>query len=279
MNVSTRKITLRGLGSVRRFASQSAAKTHDLHKGQVGKVRLEQTKLPNGVPIIAVENNSPISRVGVVVRAGARFEAPGQLGVTHVLRNSAGLSTKMSTTFGITRNIDYAGGSLTATGTREDLIYVVDALRDDIAMPVAFLGDTVTRPLFKPWELMDSEYRLKIDLKRMKAAPDVRLIELLHKAAFSSGLSNSLFSPDFMIGKHDHDLVNTYVSQHFTTSNMAIVGVGVDLKHLVSHVERTFEFNQLSAPATVKPKFVAGNIRKETGSNVAYVAVVAEGAS
>lgn len=279
MNVSTRKVSLRGLGSVRCFASQSATKSHDLHKGQVGKVRLEHTKLPNGLPIIALENDSPISRVAVVVRAGARFEGVGQLGVTHALRNAAGLSTKMSTTFGITRNMDYAACSLTAAGTRDDLIYAVDALRDSIADPVAFLADTVTRPLFKPWELDDNSFRLSIDLKRMKSAPDVRLIELLHKAAFSSGLSNSLFSPDFMIGKHDHNMVNTFVSEHFVTSRMAVVGLGVDLQHLVNQVEKTFEFNNVAGPQLVKPKFIAGNLRKETGSSVTYAAVVAEGAS
>lgn len=279
MNASTRKVSQSGMVIVRGFASQSAPKSHDLHKGQVGKVRLEQTKLPNGVPIIALENNSPISRVGVLVRAGSRFEGIGQLGVTHTLRNAAGLSTKMSTKFGITRNTDYAGGSLTCTGTREDLLYVVDGMRDQIATPVAFLGDTVTRPLFKPWELSDNDFRLKIDSKRMKNSPDVRLIELLHKAAFASGLSNSLYSPDFMIGKHDHDLVNIFVNEYFTAGRMAIVGLGVDLQHLVDQVEKTFEFNNLSAPQIVKPKFIAGNLRKETGSKVSYVAVAAEGAS
>jgi hypothetical protein len=60
---------------------------------------------------------------------------------------------------------------------------------------------------------------------------------------------------------------------------MVVVGVGVDLPQLVHQVEKTFDFNTLSPPQISKPKFVANNLRKETGSNVTYVAVAAEGVS
>lgn len=279
MNVSTRNMGLRGLSSVRRFAIQSAPKGRDLQQGQTGSKGEVSTKLPNGLTIIAVENNSPISRIGVVVRAGARFEKIDQLGVTHAIRNAAGLSTKKSSYFGITRNIDHLAGSLTASATREDIIYTVDATRDQIALPLSLLADTVTRPLFKPWEVDDDSFRMQIDRQRMHSAPDVRLIELLHRAAFSSGLSNSLYSPGFMIGKHDHNMMNTFVNEHFTTKRMAVVGTGVELPYLVKQVEKCFEMNALSAPEIAKPKFVAGNLRKNTDTNVAYVAVAAEGAS
>jgi len=175
--------------------------------------------------------------------------------------------------------MDYMAASLTATATREDLVYVVEALRDNISDPVTYLADTVTRPAFKPWELSDNDFRLEIDRKRMKKSPDVRLIELLHKAAFSSGLANSLYSPGYMIGRHDHDMMNAFVSQHFTANRIAVVGLGVELPNLLHHVEKTFDFNTNTPPDIVKPKFIAGNLRKNTDSNVAYVAVSSEGAS
>ena len=283
MNISSRTVSKNCIVSVRRFASvqKSKNKSHDLQKGQPGGVAglLEQSKLPSGISIVAIENNSPISRVGVMVRAGARFENESNFGATHALRIAAGLSTKTSTTFGITRNTDYLGASLTCSSTREDLFYVVEAKRDNIGLPVAFLSDTVTRHAFKPWELMDNTYRMKIDVKRMKQDPEVRLIELLHKAAFASGLSNSIYSPDFMIGEHDHDMLHNYVDQHFKTNRMAVVGLGVDLKLLTEVVQKSFDQNAGTPPEIVKPKFVAGNLRKQTAGNVAYVAVAAEGAS
>jgi ubiquinol-cytochrome c reductase core subunit 2 len=276
MAMPVRALKLQGVKNLRGLATQTSAKTHDLHQG---KPQVKQTKLPNGLTVVALENYSPISRVGVFVRAGARLEAPGQLGATHALRIAAGLSTQNSTTFGITRNIEYIGGSLTATSNREDLHYIVETGRDHISAPVAYLGDTVTRPAFKPWELSDNSFRMKIDRKRMKKQPEVRLMELLHAAAFKSGLSNSLYSPKHMIGKHDHNLLMDFWSQHFITNRIAVVGLGVELPYLVEAIEKTFSFNVGPLSEIVKPKFTAGNLKKETGGNVTYVSVVAEGSS
>lgn len=276
MAMPVRTLKLQGVKNLRGLATQTSAKTHDLH---AGKAQVKQTKLPNGLTIIALENHSPISRVGVFVRAGSRLETPGQLGVTHALRIAAGLSTQRSTNFGITRNIEYYGGSLTASSTREDLSYIVETGRDQISAPIAYLADTVTRPAFKPWELSDNTFRMKIDRKRMKNLPEVRLLELTHAAAFKSGLSNSLFSPKHMVGKHDHNLLMEYFNQHFITNRMAVVGLGVELPYLVEEVEKTFAFNVGPVSDIVKPKFTAGNLRKEGGGNVTYVSVVAEGAS
>lgn len=49
------------------------------------------TKLPSGLVIASLENYSPASRIGVLVRAGSRYEAIDNLGVTHMLRLAASL--------------------------------------------------------------------------------------------------------------------------------------------------------------------------------------------
>lgn len=49
------------------------------------------TKLPSGLVIASLENYSPASRIGVLVRAGSRYEMMDNLGVTHLLRLAASL--------------------------------------------------------------------------------------------------------------------------------------------------------------------------------------------
>lgn len=49
------------------------------------------SKLPNGLVIASLENNSPLSRVGVFVKAGSRYETVENQGVSHVLRLAANL--------------------------------------------------------------------------------------------------------------------------------------------------------------------------------------------
>lgn len=187
----------------RAFAAQAAAKHGEGHA--LPKARLQQTKLPNGAVIAAYENHSAVSRIGVFVRAGARFEGPNQLGLTHALRNAGGLATKASSHFGITRNIEYTGGSLTVSNNREDFAYILENTRDAVEENIRFVADTVTRPAFKSWELSDNKFRMKIDLARLNADPNALLLEAIHKAAYRAGLGNSLYSPAFKIGKYGHN--------------------------------------------------------------------------
>lgn len=52
---------------------------------------LQVSKLPNGLVIASLENNSSSSSVGVFVKAGSRFETVENQGVSHVLRLAANL--------------------------------------------------------------------------------------------------------------------------------------------------------------------------------------------
>ena len=84
-----KKLATAKLAGTRCLATAATKGKSDL-RGQ-NKALFRQTKLANGLSIVAIENNSPISRVGVFVRAGPRFELPGQLGASHALRAAAGL--------------------------------------------------------------------------------------------------------------------------------------------------------------------------------------------
>ncbi|KAK8768909.1 hypothetical protein V5799_014626, partial [Amblyomma americanum] len=69
--------------------------------------------LPSGLVVTTLENYSPVTRLAIVVKAGARYEDGSNLGITHTLRNAAGLATKNHSKFAITKNIEYVGGNLT----------------------------------------------------------------------------------------------------------------------------------------------------------------------
>ncbi|XP_067881967.1 cytochrome b-c1 complex subunit 2, mitochondrial-like [Heterodontus francisci] len=91
---------------------------------------LQVSKLPNGLVIASLENYSPTSKIGVFIKAGSRYESASNLGITHVLRLGANLTTKGASSFRITRGIEAVGGSLNVTSTRENMIYAVECMRD-----------------------------------------------------------------------------------------------------------------------------------------------------
>ncbi|CAG0889599.1 unnamed protein product [Darwinula stevensoni] len=115
----------------RRYAIQAATKTSEKSKHIPPKEDPIVTALPNGIVVASHENYCPVSRIGIFVKAGSRYESSSNAGVSHMLRIAAGLASKKETAFGITRNIMQIGGSLTCSASREYLAYTVEFLRDD----------------------------------------------------------------------------------------------------------------------------------------------------
>lgn len=97
-------------------------------------------------------------------RAGSRNECPDTLGVTHVLRTAAGLSTKKASQFAIIRNLQQVGASLTATSDRETIAYTLEGTRQAIEKALPFLTEVVTHQEFRPWELSDISRRIELDI-------------------------------------------------------------------------------------------------------------------
>merc|ERR1712029_787948 len=182
----------------RQFAAQaSIARTEkELLKAEPLKV----STLPNGLTVASLENHSPVTTVGVVIKAGSRNEGYDNAGVSHALRIAAGMATKKNTAFGLCRNLQQVGGSMSCTQGREHTLYAVQTTRDVSDIGVEYLTDSVSNSVYKPWEVERSTPRLKLELATR--SPATKALELLHQASFRSGLGNGLFCPDHKVGSH-----------------------------------------------------------------------------
>jgi len=252
--------------ATRSFAAQAAVKS-------APEPALKTTTLSNGVLVASVETNASLSRVGIAYRAGSRNEAVE--GTVHTLRSGSALTTAQSSQFSIARTLQQAGATLTCTTGREHTLYCVTSARSNIDGTLSKLGDVATSPAFKPWELADNTAELKLDLAAL--TPQTKVLEMLHKVAFRSGLGNGIFCPDHLVGKHTSEVMHQFVANNFRADNAAVVGVGIAHEELVAFAEKLgLEAGQGSASAS---KVNAGELRVETGGALSYVAVATEGVS
>lgn len=193
----------------------------------------------------------------MIVRAGSRNETPDNLGAAHVLRIAAGLSTSSNSQFAIVRNIQEVGANLTATSDREAILYTLEGTRSGVESALPFLKSVVSEQVFKPWEVSDNVPRLRLELALRP--PQLRAVDLLHKAAYRRGLGNSLFIAKYQLGKISSETLQHYVASNFVTSNAAVAGLGVDHQSLVDYAQ-TFYFG--TGDAKIGPaEYKAGEIR------------------
>ncbi|CAG9761659.1 unnamed protein product [Ceutorhynchus assimilis] len=231
--------------------------------------------LPNKLVVVSADNDSPLARVSIVFRAGARNETSENLGAAHVIRTAAGLSTQNMTQFAITRNIQQLGASLTATSDRETISYTLEGTRQAVEKALPYLTEVATQQVFKPWELAELSDRLRIDLATRPL--QLRAVDLLHKAAFRTGLGNSLYAPKFQIGKISSETLQHYVSSNFTSARGAVVGLGLD-ECKMDELAQSLTLDDSNGHVNVSP-YKGGEIRSDKGGSFAFMAVAGEGAS
>jgi len=255
----------------RQFAAQAAA-IAQVQREVLKAEPLKVSSLKNGLSVASSENFSPVATMAVVIKAGSRNETYETSGISHVLRLAAGLGTKNNSAFSICRNLQQAGASLSCTQGREHTVYTVQVTRDQTDMAMEYLADVVSSQAFKPWELERNIQRLKVDLSQLP--PATQALELLHKAAFRSGLGNSLYCAPYRVGSHNTAALQQFVSQNFTSARSAMVGLGVGHEKMVKYSD-LLNMESGAGPSTVVSKYCGGELRHETGGGLAYVALAA----
>uniref|UniRef100_A0A8C7PT93 Uncharacterized protein n=1 Tax=Oncorhynchus mykiss TaxID=8022 RepID=A0A8C7PT93_ONCMY len=211
---------------------------------------VQVSKLPNGLVIASLENYSPVSSVGVFVKAGTRYETVENQGVSHVLR---------------------------VTSSRETMVYSVECLRDHLDTVIEYLINVTMTPEFRPWEVDDLTSRVKVDRALAHQCSQIGVIEKLHEAAYKNALSNSLYCPDYMVGKVSGEQLQSFVQNNFTSARMALVGLGVNHSVLRQVGEQFLSVRSGAGVAGAKAVYRGGELRVQNGAGLVHSLIASEG--
>ena len=258
--------------AVRGLANTAASRP--IPVGGSAEYQVNSSVLPNKLTVASAENGSLISRVSVVFRAGSRYESNDSLGAVHVLRIAAGLTTNSASQFAIIRNIQQVGATLSCSVDRETVAYTLEGTRNAVKSTLPFLKAVAVEQSFRPWEISDNIPRLKLELATRP--PQLRAIDLLHKAAYHSrGLGHSIYIAKHNLNKISAETLQYHVKQNFLAGRCAVVGLGVDHRELVDFAE---SLNLVGSGDADKPsEYKGGEIRSDKGGNYAHVAVAGAG--
>lgn len=231
--------------------------------------------LNNKVTVAAYDNNFSVAQVSVVFRVGSRNETYDTQGMMHHLRVLSVLSTSGASGFAITRNIQQLGANIVTTADRENIAYTLQVTRNNLNDALKYLEYITTKQIFKPWEVTDELHRLNLQLDSIPETTWV--LELVHKAAFRTGLGNSIYTPKHQIGKIGVETLQYFVNSWYTAPKCAVVAVGVPLP-VISAFATNLELGSKDL-ANEPSKYYGGEIRQETGSSQTNVALAVEGIS
>uniref|UniRef100_A0A8P4K9N6 Ubiquinol-cytochrome c reductase core protein 2b n=1 Tax=Dicentrarchus labrax TaxID=13489 RepID=A0A8P4K9N6_DICLA len=235
------------------------------------------TRLPSGLVIASMENYSPASKIGVFIKAGCRYETPENQGVTHLLRLASNLFLSCSLCSYL--DICMLVFLCSVSSSRENMIYTVDCLRDDIDTVMEYLINVTTAQEFRPWEVSDLTPRVKMDKAMAAQSDQIGVIEGLHGAAYKNALCNSLYCPNHMVGNIQSEDLHQFVQNNFTSARMALVGLGVDHTVLKQVGEQFLNIRSGAGSTGATSQYRGGEVRFPNTSSMVHAAVVSQSAA
>ncbi|RKP13005.1 Metalloenzyme, LuxS/M16 peptidase-like protein [Piptocephalis cylindrospora] len=238
--VSSRAAIARSLRSY----SAAATATSSAPASGLGS-QYSETTSASGVRVASFEDQSPVTTLSVVLPAGSRYEPVESPGVSHFLKAFAFKNTTKRTGFRLTREAELQGATLSAELGREFLCYTARFLRDDLPYFVESLSESILHPRFAHHELAAVQRLVAAETAQAMASPEALLTDILHRAAYRSGLGNSLYAHQSL----NEEQVKNYLGSR-SSAGISVVANGADHATLSSLVQEAFNASSISGSAS-----------------------------
>ena len=145
------------------------------------------SELKNGVRVVTCNSDATGTKIALLVKTGSRDDTISELGLTHCLQASAGLTSTKNTSFLTSQLLASLGADLEVTVGRESIIYNIgcfETAASELVLDV--LAPAVLSPKFLWWELRDSVVqRMKYQKAYAENDPLYVLMENAHKVSYS----------------------------------------------------------------------------------------------
>ncbi|ETW09190.1 hypothetical protein H310_01616 [Aphanomyces invadans] len=209
---------------------------------QLQAPRTETTVLPNGLRVISQETYGQASTVGLFVDAGSRFEDDSNTGITHMMEHLGFKSSHSRSHADLVREFEDIGAQTTSSSGREQLIYTVDVLRDNVDRALELLADAFVNPAILEDEVEMTKVIMKIQSEDLKENPQMFLQERIHKAAYGEQhtLGRPLQCPLENVDALNRDTVVAYMNKFFVAPRIVLAGSGIEHAVLVEMAKKYF---------------------------------------
>lgn len=163
------------------FAAMFLLFSPPAHAGRIA----EREILPNGIILLRSEKNAlPMVTVVVAVKAGSIFEPSEKAGLANLTADLLNEGTKRRTAGEISEEIEFVGGTLTASGGYDFITIKLTVLKKDIELGFDLISDIILNPLFSPDEISRRKTMIRNAIIRQNEEPGLVASKAFLKAVY-----------------------------------------------------------------------------------------------
>lgn len=183
--------------------------------------------LKNGIRVVHIPVNSPVSHCGILVNAGSRDESEDEHGLAHFIEHVIFKGTTKRKAYHILSRLDDVGGEINAYTTKEETAFYAAFLQPHFERAVELLSDIVFHSTFPSAEL-DKEKEVVIDeINSFKDNPSELIFDDFEEVIFANHpIGRNILGTPETLHTFDKKGIEGFMNQNYHTDQMIFCSVG-----------------------------------------------------
>lgn len=183
--------------------------------------------LPNGLRVMHLPVDSPVSHIGLFVNAGTRDEAPDENGLAHFIEHTIFKGTAKRRAYHILTRLESVGGELNAYTTKEETCIYATVLNEHLPRALELISDIILNSTFPSRELKMEKDVIMDEINSYKDSPAEEIYDVFEENLFCGHplAMNILGTPEHL-KEFSKEHVQQFMARNYTGGNMAMCIIG-----------------------------------------------------
>ena len=199
--------------------------------------------LSNGLKVVHLQNDRPISHCGIMINAGTRDELDDEKGLAHFIEHAIFKGTKKRRAYHILNRLDSVGGEIDAYTTKENTCLYTTFLSEYYDRSIELISDVILNSTFPANEL-EKEKEVVIDeINSYLDSPSEQIYDDFESIIFKDhALGTPILGTKESVRTFNKVKIEGFINRLYKAENMVFSSVGnITSKSLKKKLEKHFE--------------------------------------
>lgn len=216
--------------------------------------------LSNGLRIVHLPSNSPVSYCGFAVNAGTRDEEASEFGLAHFVEHMLFKGTAKRKAWHILNRMENVGGELNAYTTKEETFVYSVFMEEHFGRAFELLNDLVFHSRF-PRQEIEKEVDVILDeINSYEDSPSELIFDEFENQLFAGhALGHNILGDEKSLLSFGPESGLSFTKRFYTPGNMLFFSMGrIDFRKIVKMAERVL--SDIECPLTPRNRVAPGEM-------------------
>ena len=213
--------------------------------------------LPNGLRIIHIPNDSPISYCGIMINSGTRDEYHNESGLAHFTEHMLFKGTAKRRPHHIINRMESVGGELNAFTSKEETVVYSVFLEEYLERSIELLADMIFNSQFSENQIERERVVILDEINSYLDTPSALIYDDFEQVLFNNhDLGSPILGTPESLMNITSETMKEYVERQFRTDKMVFFSIGsTPFPKIMKKMEKYFsEYSPTLSASQPKPR-------------------------